>query len=137
VVALLPDEQPGPGTPVSVPGTVFDDAAEAYAASGFVGFENALRHGGISGRELRALATLVESGRHGGGQLAANSVDHLGRRARSPVLNWFDTDSGRYLVHTERRRDGLDWISVVPADSGRIANRLEELVSHVRAVSNR
>jgi hypothetical protein len=137
VVALLPDEQPGPGTPVSVPSTVFDDAAEAYAVSGYVGFENAMRHGGISGRELRALATLVEGGRHGGGQLAANAVDHLGRRTRSPVLNWFDTDAGRYLVHTERRRDGLEWITVVPADSGRIVNRLEELVSHVRAVANR
>jgi hypothetical protein len=40
-------------------------------------------------------------------------------------------------VHTERRRDGVEWISVVPADSGRIADRLEENVSHVRAVANR
>ena len=73
VVALLPDEKPGPGGPVSVPTTLFDEAAEAYTGGGYAGFERVMNRGGITGRDLRVLSTLLESGRHGGGQLAARS----------------------------------------------------------------
>jgi ESX secretion-associated protein EspG len=128
VVALLPDEKPGPGGSVSLPRALFSTAAEAYANSGYLGFETALRNGGVVGRDLRGLFTLVESGRHGGGQLAANTVDGVGRRTPTPVLNWFDTEAGRYLVYAERRRDGEEWLTCAPGDSSRIAHRLTELV---------
>ena len=132
VVALLPDEKPGPGGSVSLPGTVFSEATEAYASGGYLGFETTLRRAGIAGRDLRGLTTLVESGRHGGGQLAANSVDRVGRRTRTPVLNWFDTDAGRYLVYAERRRDREEWLICTPGDSDRIARRLTEMVGRVQ-----
>jgi hypothetical protein len=131
VVSLLPDEKPGPGGPVSLPRALFTTATEAYATGGYLAFETALRQGGITGRDLRGLVTLVESGRHGGGQLAANSVDQIGRRARTPVLNWFDTGAGRYLVYPERPRNREEWLTCTPGDSERIRLKLTELVASV------
>ncbi len=131
VIALLPEEKAGPGSAVTLPGALFSEAAQAYASGGYLGFERALYGGGIAGRDLRVLSTLVESGRHGGGQLAANSVDRVGRRTRSPVVNWFDTDAGRYVVNTERRRDGCEWLTFAPGDTNRVAQRLTELVARV------
>jgi hypothetical protein len=127
VVALLPDEKPGPGGVARLPKTVFDQAIDSFAANGYAGLERALTSGGVTGRDLRAVITLVESGRHGGGQLAANSVDRLGRRTRTPVLNWFDTDAGRYLVYGETDRDRVEWLTVAPADTTRLEQRLTEL----------
>jgi hypothetical protein len=131
VVALLPEEKPGPGTSVTLPSALFSEAALAFAGGGFLGFERVLNRGGVGGRDLRVLSTLVESGRHGGGQLAANSVDRVGRRTRSPVVNWFDTEAGRYVVNTERRRDGSEWLTFTPGDAARVAQRLSELVASV------
>lgn len=129
VIALLPDEKPGPGGVARLPKTVFDAAVDEFASAGYVGMERTLTAGGVSGRDLRTVLTLVESGRHGGGQLAANSVDQVGRRARTPVLNWFDTESGRYLVHSETTRDRVEWLTVTPADTARIEQRLTELAT--------
>jgi hypothetical protein len=131
VVGLLPDEKPGPGTPVFLPSALFELALDAFAENGYLGFETTLRRGGINGRDLRGLSTLVESGRRGGGQLAANSVDRVGRRTRTPVLNWFDTDGGRYVMYAERRPDHEEWLTCAPGDSERIARRLTELVASV------
>jgi hypothetical protein len=131
VVALLPEEKPGPGSPVTLPSTLFSEAAQSFASGGYLGFERTLNGGGVAGRDLRVLSTLVESGRHGGGQLAANSVDRVGRRTRSPVVNWFDTDAGRYVVNTERRRGGEEWLTFAPGDTNRVAQRLSELVAKV------
>jgi len=128
IVGLLPDEQPGPGGTVRLAKDVLDEAIDEFAAGGHLGMERALNRGGVSGRDMRAVITLVESGRHGGGQLAVNSADDLGRRTRTPVLNWFDTEPGRYLVVDEPSRDGVAWLSIIPADTERIARRLTELV---------
>lgn len=129
VVALLPDENPGPGGIVRLPREVFDAAVDEYARSGYPGLERTLTSGGVTGRDLRTVITLVESGRHGGGQLAANSVDRLGRRTRTPVLNWFDTEAGRYLVHGEIDRDRVEWLTVAPADTARLEHRLTTLAT--------
>ncbi|MFL6125673.1 ESX secretion-associated protein EspG [Actinophytocola sp.] len=126
VVALVPDEKPGPGGVARLPKAVFDTAIDAYAKSGYAGLERTLNGGGVTGRDLRAVVTLVESGRHGGGQLAANSVDRLGRRTRTPVLNWFDTEAGRYLVFGETDRDRTEWLTVAPADTARLEQRLTD-----------
>ena len=129
LVAVLPEASAGPGDALSMPRALFDEAVSAYASGGHLAFETALRQGGITGRSLRGLSTLLESGRRAGGQLAGNSVDRVGRRTRTPVLNFFDTEPGRYLVYTERRRDGQDWLTCAPGDSGRVAHRLTELIS--------
>ncbi|HEU5473293.1 MAG TPA: ESX secretion-associated protein EspG [Actinophytocola sp.] len=132
VMALVAEEKPGPGDPIGLPTALFDEAVRAYASGGHLALETALRAGGITGRELRGLSTLLESARSGGGQLAANTVDRMGRRTRTPVLNWFDTEAGRYLVFAERRRDGAEWLTCAPGDSGRLSRRLTELVAGLR-----
>jgi EspG family len=129
VIALLPEEKPGPGGVARLPKDVFDAAIDAYATGGYAGLERTLTGAGVTGRALRAVVTLVESGRHGGGQLAANSVDQLGRRTRTPVVNWFDTEAGRYLVHSEVDRDRIEWLTVAPADAARVEQRLTDLVT--------
>jgi ESX secretion-associated protein EspG len=128
IVGLLPDEQPGPGGTVRLAKAVFDEVVEEFGTGGHLGMERALNRGGVAGRDMRTVLTLLESGRHGGGQLAVTSADQLGRRTRTPVLNWFDTEPGRYLVLTEPSRDGVEWLTIVPADTDRIARRLTELV---------
>jgi len=129
VCALLPDEKPGPGGAARLPKAVFDEAVEEFGRRGYAGLERTLTSGGVTGRDLRTVTTLVESGRHGGGQLAANNVDQVGRRTRTPVLNWFDTEAGRYLVHTEVTRDRVEWLTIAPGDTARVEQRLTELAA--------
>ncbi|MCA1655428.1 MAG: ESX secretion-associated protein EspG [Pseudonocardiaceae bacterium] len=129
VCALLPAGKPGPGATARLPSAVFDEAIDEFGRTGYVGLERTLTTGGVTGRDLRTVITLVESGRHGGGQLAANSVDQVGRRVRTPVLNWFDTEAGRYLVHGETTRDRVEWLTVTPADTARVEQRLTALAA--------
>jgi ESX secretion-associated protein EspG len=129
VIALLPDVSPGPGGTARLQKTVFDAAVDEFAATGYVGMERTLMDGGVTGRDLRTVVTLLESGRHGGGQLAVNSVDQVGRRTRTPVLNWFDTEPGRYLVHTEVTRDRTEWVTIAPGDTARVEQRLSEMAA--------
>lgn len=129
VIALLPDRGPGPGGTARLPKQVFDAAIDEFGASGYVGLERTLTAAGVTGRDLRTVTTLLESGRQGGGQLAVNRVDQVGRRTRTPVLNWFDTEPGRYLVHTEVTRDRVEWLTITPADTARVEQRLTELAA--------
>ena len=66
-----------------------------------------------------------------GGQLAANSRDHLGGRRRSAVLAWFDTASGRYLSLSRQGPDGTEWVTISPADAKTLRMRLSEMVEDV------
>ena len=61
------------------------------------------------------------------------SVDRVGRRTRTPVLNWFDTDAGRYLMQTRREQDGNTWITIAPTDSTRIVSQLGQLLNSLYA----
>lgn len=128
VLALVPEESPGPGGAARLPRHAFDEAIEEYQRSGYVGLERSLTGAGVTGRELRSVLTLVESARHGGGQLAANRVDSVGRRARTPVVNWFDTAAGRYLVNVEIAH-GEEWLTITPGDTARIEQRLTDLIA--------
>lgn len=129
VMSMLPDEKPGPGGQARLPKKAFDEAIDEFARGGYPALERALATAGLTGRELRTVITLVESGRHGGGQAAANRQDNLGRRTRTQVVNWFDTAAGRYLAHTEASRDRVDWLTIVPSDTARVEQRLADLVA--------
>ena len=131
VCALLPDEKPGPGGAARLPKPVFDEAVDEFGRGGYVGMERALTSGGVTGRDLRTVITLVESGRHGGGQLGANKVDQVGRRTRTSVLNWFDTEAGRYVVLSEVTRDRVEWLTITPGDSSRIEQSLTDLLNRL------
>lgn len=62
-----------------------------------------------------------------GGQIAANTRSHLGMRRRSPVLAWFDNESGRYLGQVDHQ----DWLTVAPADAPALRGRLSEMMTGV------
>ncbi|RZS45072.1 ESAT-6 protein secretion system EspG family protein [Herbihabitans rhizosphaerae] len=131
VVALLPDLKPGPGVPVSLPKSVFSRAVDAFERNGYVEFEAELNAGGVTGRDMRTITTLVESRRHGGGQFAVNTVDQMGRRTRSEVLNWFDTDNGRYMIQSSRSAGQEPWLTFSPSDAERLASRLHSMLGSV------
>ena len=65
------------------------------------------------------------------GQLAASSRDALGGRRRSPVLAWFDNETGRYFGHTRKARDGRNWTTVAPADAATLRTRISEMMAAV------
>jgi hypothetical protein len=129
VMTMLPEEKPGPGGQARLPKPTFDEAIDEFQRGGYAALERTLTTAGVTGRELRTVITLVETGRHGGGQVAANRVDNLGRRTRTRVVNWFDTEAGRYLAHTEADRDRVEWLTITPADTARIGQRLAELAA--------
>ncbi|WP_156758497.1 ESX secretion-associated protein EspG [Actinokineospora pegani] len=133
LAGMLPEAPPGPGNPVTLPKQLFHDAIDAYAAGGFAHLEHALNRGGVAGRDLRTVTTLVESARSGGGQIAANALDRVGRRTRTPVLNWFDTTHGRYAVLTAPQPDGSSWLTITPADARTLTDHIRRLVADVRA----
>lgn len=92
------------------------------------------RRGGLADRttdQREAYAQLIAQPRLRGGQLVANSRDELGWKRRSPVLAWFDTNTGRYLSIARPGTDGTEWVTVSPADSKTLRTRLAELVSGV------
>ncbi|MCT2582533.1 ESX secretion-associated protein EspG [Actinophytocola gossypii] len=81
-----------------------------------------LAAGGRTGADREVLARFAEQRHLRVGQLAANAR-RLGGRARSPVLSWFDTDTGRYLTYTT---DG--WVTIAPADAPTLRHRLIEML---------
>jgi ESX secretion-associated protein EspG len=81
--------------------------------------------------ERQVLASLAKQHNHRAGQLAVNARKPLGGRARSPVLSWFDTETGRYLTYARRAGDGREWITVAPADPATLRHRLGELMTAV------
>jgi hypothetical protein len=63
-----------------------------------------------------------------GGQIAANSRTDMRGRRRSPVLSWFDNETGRYLTQTKN-----DWVTIAPADAAALRHRIGEMVASVTA----
>jgi hypothetical protein len=78
-----------------------------------------------------AYAKLSGQPRLRGGQLAANSRNHLGGKQRSRVLAWFDTASGRYLSLSRAGTDGREWVTISAADPKTLRTRLGEMVASV------
>ena len=60
-----------------------------------------------------------------------NARKPMGGRSRSPVLSWFDTETGRYLTYAKRGGDGREWITIAPADAPTLRHRLTELLADV------
>lgn len=84
---------------------------------------------GRSPADRQVLAHLAKQRNRRAGQLAVNARKPMGGRARSPVLSWFDTESGRYLTYAKRGADGTEWITIAPADAPTLRHRLTELMS--------
>ncbi|MGH3762852.1 ESX secretion-associated protein EspG [Actinophytocola sp.] len=111
IVDLLPDAPRGTEPSISV-------AAED------------LPHGRTDA-DRQVLARFAAQRNHRAGQLAVNARGPMGGRSRSPVLSWFDTDTGRYLTYAKRGSDGHEWITIAPADAPTLRHRLSELITAV------
>ncbi|GAB3442956.1 ESX secretion-associated protein EspG [Actinophytocola sediminis] len=113
IVGLLPGAQRGTEQSISVPA----DELALVAAGGSQR---------TSELERKALVKLTTLANRRGGQLAVNSRTDVRGRRRSPVLSWFDNETGRYLTQT---RDG--WTTIAPTDAATLRHRLGELVREV------
>jgi hypothetical protein len=123
---VIGDVPAGAGERVSLPRAAYAAAMDAYARKGYTAFEEALTSAGITGRAVRPVATMVSAPRTVAGQFAAN-----GPGGRSAVLNWLDTDEGRYAIVIDSK-DVEPWVTVTPADVSWLANQLGELLNSVR-----
>jgi hypothetical protein len=81
--------------------------------------------------DRQVLARFAAQRNHRAGQLAVNARKAMGGRSRSPVLSWFDTETGRYLTFTKPGADGREWITIAPADAPTLRHRLTELLAEV------
>src|ERR1700716_3916146 len=79
--------------------------------------------------DRKALARLHVQPRFRGGQIGANARNPMGGLSRSPVLSWFDTETGRYLTQATRGHDGRDWITIAPAVPATLRRRLGEMLA--------
>ncbi|MBK1785186.1 ESX secretion-associated protein EspG [Prauserella cavernicola] len=79
--------------------------------------------------DRKALARLHAQPRERGGQIGANARSRTGSKSRTPVLSWFDTETGRYFTQATRGRDGRDWITIAPADAATLRYRLSEMIA--------
>ena len=118
IVGMLPPARRGSETSISLPSNELAVAGARNAPAGRA-----------SDQETRkALAKLTAMPNQRGGQIAANSRSDMRGRRRSPVLSWFDNESGRYLTQTKN-----DWVTIAPADAATLRHRIGEMVASVTA----
>lgn len=113
IVDQLPAAARGTERSITVP-------ADALAAM------EAGRPAGRSAADQKVLAAISAQPKLRAGQLAVNARRAMGGRSRSPVMSWFDTESGRYLTYTTN-----DWVTIAPADKPTLRHRLNELLTDV------
>ncbi|MEU6129464.1 ESX secretion-associated protein EspG [Saccharopolyspora sp. NPDC047091] len=123
---VLPSAEPGKGRSLTVRHEVLAKVADEddFGDDPFGGDldeHTALVRAGVSEQDAAALVELAEN-RRGGGQLGVRGG---GSRAAT-LISWMDTSQGRYLLIGER-----GWLSVVPAEPGRVEQRLGEMLSSV------
>ncbi|MFI7675180.1 ESX secretion-associated protein EspG [Actinophytocola sp. NPDC049390] len=116
IVGMLPPARRGTEISISLPSNELAVAGARNAPAGRT-----------SDQETRkALAKLNAMPNQRGGQIAANSRTDMRGRRRSPVLSWFDNESGRYLTQTKN-----DWVTIAPADAATLRHRIGEMVASV------
>ncbi|MGH3517308.1 MAG: ESX secretion-associated protein EspG [Haloechinothrix sp.] len=130
IIGLLPSAPRGKERSITVP------LAQLMAGPGADFLQRRTGIGAVgSDEDRKALARLHAQQRLRGGQIGANMRSKLGGRSRSPVLSWFDTDTGRYLTQVSRGGDGTEWITIAPADAATLRYRISEMLVGVRNVA--
>lgn len=109
-----------PARPANVSFADYEAACAEGAVDGVSGFVRVLHAAGVRAAEASTLAQALTS-RSGGGQLGAT-----GRTRTDSVINWLDTDDGRYVL----RRNGA-WLTITPADTPRLTSMAEEMLADV------
>lgn len=129
-VGLLPSRPAGVGQSVSLRSDDFEAAANG-AGGTQEGFYTALRNRGVRGDDADALAGMI-SDVQGTGNFGAAARDKLGRRHRADrVVSFFDTEAGRYVQIRRPAPDGTLWTTISPADSRKLIQHVEQMLSEV------
>lgn len=132
IVALLPPGERGRERSITMP-------VEQLVAG--AGADFLQRKDGSGGSESgndddrKVLARLHAQERLRGGQIGANVLTEVGTRSRSPVLSWFDTESGRYLTRASIGADGREWITIAPVDEATMRQRVSEMIAGVQRIA--
>ncbi|HYQ69515.1 ESX secretion-associated protein EspG [Actinophytocola sp.] len=114
IVGMLPPAPRGTEASISLP-------ADELAT---VGGRGTQRASDVETRKAYAKLTALPNKR--GGQIAVNSRSEVRGRRRSPVLSWFDNQTGRYLTQARN-----DWVTIAPADAATLRHRIGEMVRDV------
>lgn len=122
LLASLPPMPAGSGRPANIPVADYENACAEAGREGVTGFVRVLHEAGVRPQEASVLAHALTT-RRGGGQLGAS---YQGTRAPG-VLTWLDAEDGRYAL----RRHG-PWLTVTPADLGRLTSMAEEMLADLR-----
>lgn len=124
IVSLLPAGERGRERSVTLP-------IEQLVAGAGADFLQRTDGESDNGDDRKVLARLHAQERLRGGQIGANVLTEVGSRSRSPVLSWFDTESGRYLTKSSTGSDGREWITIAPVDAGTMRQRVGEMIADV------
>jgi EspG family len=126
LLRALPHAAPGPGRASTVPSALLTSATAA--ASG-TGLRAALLGADVPATEAGLLARML-SGITAGTQIVALVADRWGVLRRSGgVLAILDAPRGRYLLTRSTGEDGVEWTTVAPTDTRRLAHRISELLT--------
>lgn len=120
IVSLLPPAPRGKERSITVP------VEQLMAGAGADFLQR--KDGSAADEERKALARLHAQPRLRGGQIGANVRTDSGR-SRSPVLAWFDTESGRYMTRATAGTDGREWITIAPVDAATMRQRISEMIA--------
>jgi hypothetical protein len=129
IVSLLPGAPRGSEKSLTVP-------LEQLTGGDFLQRRGHVDERASADEDRKALVRLQAQPRLRGGQIGANARTRMGGRSRSPVLSWFDTETGRYFTQATRGRDGRDWITIAPADAATLRHRLGEMLSATATTSS-
>jgi ESX secretion-associated protein EspG len=125
LVALLPPGEPGTSKAMAVQASALAAAVEYDSAEDddpFAGDDDertALTRAGVSAEDAGNLLDLARN-RVAGGQFGVS----VGGHRITPLITWFDTHQGRYLMVTED-----SWLSFAPTDNERIERRLADVLA--------
>jgi hypothetical protein len=129
-LSVLPSAAAGIGRSVTLPTTLFEQAARDAGRSRD-GFGPALLAVGLRGDDAEALAEMIKDVVHTG-NFGAAARDRLGRRRRaSRVVSFFDTEDGRYVQIRRPADDGSLWTTISPTDLRKLTHHVAELLDEV------
>jgi hypothetical protein len=131
LLGVLPAEPAGPGGSASVPSAELEAATGRGARGRSVA--EALGAAGVPEAESELVEGVLRDGTRRG-QISVLAADRWGVLHRHrKVLGLVDTPRGRYLMHREPSGDGVDWTTLAPVDTPRLAHRVSGLLDEARA----
>jgi hypothetical protein len=134
IVEILPKQAAGPGNALSVRVDSLrqaltlqdEDESEDPWGDDEIDGRTALQRSGVSGQDAKQIDELAQA-RIAGGQFGVTRrTSQFSANRAGALVNWFDTDQGRYLMVHE---DG--WLSLSPTDNDRIATRINSLLAAI------